>query len=272
MAQQYPLQYPIMSHEDQMMLKFKDVVQRHEINNDFARRLRNLEGYEIVVIADDSGSMSTPNNTTNADPFGKSSTRWDELKKTLGVVVDIASVMDKDGLDIYFLNRGTVRGVSHSSQLESMFANPPAGLTPLSPVLKAILTEKKQIARERKLLILIATDGQPTNSQGEVDIPTLKRVLEFERDPIDRIFVTFLACTDDESTMEYLNGWDKQIKNLDVVDDYPSELREVRKAQGNAFKFSIGDYCVKSLLGCIDPYFDNLDEKSVAPKSCCVIC
>jgi hypothetical protein len=268
MQPQYPI---VMSNEDRLLAQFRDVVNRYEISEDFAKRLRGLEGFEIVVIADDSGSMDTPANSTGGSAFGKTMTRWDELKKTLGVVIDIASVMDKNGLDIYFLNRGTVRGVSHSSQLENLFVPNPQGLTPMSPVLRAVLAEKKQVAREKKLLIVIATDGQPTNNAGEVDILTLKHILQSERDPIDRIFVSFIACTDDSSSVEYLNGWDKEMKNVDVVDDYQSELANIRKAQGQNFKFSLGNYVCKCLLGSSDNWFDSLDEKSVE-KSCCVIC
>jgi hypothetical protein len=264
-------QYPVMSHDDRLLAQFAQVIQQHEINDDFSRRLRGLEGFEIVVIADDSGSMSTPVDNPLASPLAKSFTRWDELKKSLGVIVDVASVMDKDGLDIYFLNRGTMRGVSHSSQLDIYFAGPPGGMTPISNVLRAVLKEKAQIIREKKLLIVIATDGQPTDDRGEVDISTLKHILQSERNPIDRIFVSFLACTDDKSTMEYLNKWDKELANLDVVDDYVSERTEILKAQGKNFKFSQGDHIVKCLLGSVDKYFDNLDEKSVA-QSCCVIC
>jgi hypothetical protein len=51
------------------------------------------------------------------------------------------------------------------------------------------------------------------------------------------------------------------LDNLDVVDDYRSERKEVKAAQGSSFPFSFGDYVVKSLIGSIDPVLDNLDEK-----------
>jgi hypothetical protein len=41
--------------------------------------------------------------------------------------------------------------------------------------------------------------------------------------------------------MSYLNGWDKDIVNLDVVDDYKSEKQEILKVQGKSFPFSFGD-------------------------------
>ena len=163
------------------------------------------------------------------------------------------------GLDLYFLNRATMLSVTSSQQLHDVFASPAAGLTPITPVLQHVLQAKKAIALERKLLVVIATDGAPTNPQGQVDTAGLRHVLEAERNT-DRVHVQFVACTDDNSTVAYLNEWDRQIKNLDVVDDYHSERKEILKAQGSSFKFSFGDYIVKTLLGSIDPEFDKLGQ------------
>ncbi|CAF1390103.1 unnamed protein product [Didymodactylos carnosus] len=114
------------------MRRFKELVNRYEINDDYATCLRDLEGFEIVFIVDDSGSMNTP------------------------------LVLDPDGVDIYFLNRGRMLHVKDSSELTPAFATPPAGLTPIVRVLREVLEEKRVEIQERKLLILIATDGVRT--------------------------------------------------------------------------------------------------------------
>lgn len=44
---------------DERMQKFAQIANRHEINQNFAARMRQLEGYEIVFLCDDSGSMAT---------------------------------------------------------------------------------------------------------------------------------------------------------------------------------------------------------------------
>jgi hypothetical protein len=51
----------------------------------------------------------------------------DELKQTVSIVVDIASVLDPDGVDIYFLNREPMLHVRNSSELIPVFAVPPGG-------------------------------------------------------------------------------------------------------------------------------------------------
>ena len=65
-------------------------------------------------------------------------------------------------------------------------------------------------------------------------------------------YVTFLACTDEPEALDYLNDWDQNMENVDVVDDYRSELAEIQKKRGPNVKFSYGEYLVKALIGSID--------------------
>jgi hypothetical protein len=51
----------------------------------------------------------------------------DELKQTVSIVVDLASVLDPDGVDIYFLNREPMFHVRSSSELENIFVMEPEG-------------------------------------------------------------------------------------------------------------------------------------------------
>ncbi|CAF0876425.1 unnamed protein product [Adineta steineri] len=261
----------IMATPEERMRKFAEIAAQYEISHDFASRLRQLEGYEIVFLCDDSGSMGTAVGASS-DAFGVRSTRWDELKQIVTITVDIGSVLDPDGLDIYFLNRPPIFHVKHGSQLQSAFINPPNGLTPITSVLRRILKDKQNEIQERKLLIIIATDGQPTDDYGTTDIEALERVLKNERKPPERVLVTFCACTDDDQAVGYLNKWDEKIPYVDVCDDYRSEREQIWQVQGRQFPFSFGDYVVKILLGSVDPYFDNLDQKQVGAKNnlnCC---
>ncbi|UJR31197.1 hypothetical protein I4U23_018702 [Adineta vaga] len=227
---------------EERMADFQQLVARYEINHTFATKLRVLEGYEIVFICDDSGSMNTPLGDLSG-PFDKMPSRWDELKQTVSIVVDLASVFDPDGVDIYFLNREPIFHVQNSEQLIPIFSIPPAGPTPIVPVFRRVLRDKQHEIEERKLLILLATDGVPTDNQGHRDIRSFEYVLKHERKPTDRIPVTIIACTDDDDCIGYLNDWDKKIPNLDVVDDYRNEKKEIQGRQGKHFPFSFGDVC-----------------------------
>ncbi|CAF3845419.1 unnamed protein product [Rotaria sp. Silwood1] len=238
---------------EERMVDFQQLVARYEINHTFATKLRMLEGYEIVFICDDSGSMNTP-----------LAISMDELKQTVSIGVDIASVFDPDSVDIYFLNREPIFHVRNSEQLIPVFAVPPSGPTPIVPIFRRVLRDKQHEIEERKLLILLATDGVPTDDQGNRDIRSFKHVLKHERKPTNHIPVTIIACTDEDDCIEYLNDWDRNIPNLDIVDDYRNEKKEIQTRQGKDFPFSFGDYVVKILMGGVDSWFDDLDEKKVS--------
>ena len=54
-----PLNYERLATADERMQKFARLAGQYEISQTFASRLRQLEGFEIVFICDDSGSMGT---------------------------------------------------------------------------------------------------------------------------------------------------------------------------------------------------------------------
>lgn len=90
----------------------------------------------------------------------------------------------------------------------------------------------------------------PTDSNGELDVTELEKVMRNER--TSTTFVTFLACTDEPEALDYLNNWDRTMEHVDVVDDFRSELAQIRQKQGPNVKFSYGEYLVKALIGSID--------------------
>ena len=67
--------------------------------------------------------------------------------------------MDANGVDVYFLNRDSVPNVTNIQNMRHVFNSPPNGLTPLVPALRRIFAAKRGLSYEKKLLILVATDG-----------------------------------------------------------------------------------------------------------------
>ncbi|KAJ3248534.1 hypothetical protein HDU78_000182 [Chytriomyces hyalinus] len=155
---------------------FKSLVNRHEISKMMALKLRKLEVkqhtidacHDIVIISDNSTSMNTK--TANPiNPRAAPTSRWEELKVTVQMVTEIAATLDDDGIDVHFLNRDPIRNVFDVRQLDDAFESPPSGHTPITRVLKQVLSEKRSRAvseSNKKLLILIATDGVPTTDMG----------------------------------------------------------------------------------------------------------
>ncbi|CAF4189583.1 unnamed protein product [Rotaria sordida] len=86
------------------------------------------------------------------------------------IYINILSSFDPNDIDIFFLNCQRMRNVRHTEQLIPVFAIPPAGSTPIVRMLRQVLQEKQVEIQERKLLILIATDGVPTDDGGQQHI------------------------------------------------------------------------------------------------------
>jgi len=235
-----------------------------EIRPDWLSFLRALYNYNIYMVIDDSGSMGSVVDA-GKDPYAPVRSRWDELKETVRIVAEIATIFDRDGIDLYFLNRPDVHNVSCYEQIQENFRAPPCGYTPLADTLKRIFREKDMDIREKPTMVIIATDGAPTDTRGNPDIDNFTKVLMSKH---KNVVVSVLACTDDESAVGYLNKLDVMVPNMDVVDDFRSERKEVLSAQGKNFHFTFGDYVVKALLGPINPYFDSLDEKKRASWWC----
>merc|ERR1719229_1917542 len=74
-----------------------------------------------------------------------------------------------------------------------------------------------------------------------------------------KIRVQIMVCTAEDDEIEWLNGLDRELKEVDVTDDYIAERREVLRA-GLAPKFTRGDWCMKAMLGPISHKFDKWDE------------
>ena len=280
-----PAAPPHMDFADYRMQKLRALASQYEIRLDWVSRLRQLENFHITVLCDDSGSMGqlcapgSGGGGAPRDPFGRQPTRWSELQGSVSLLVQMITALDASGaVDIYFLNRPPLLGVTDAAQVGVAFASPPQGFTPLTRNFWHIVQAKQAVLAEKRLLLLIATDGEPTDDAGVVRIPEFLHAL---RSKPANMYVQIMACTDDESTMSYLNSADNSIPHLDVTDgawrlrggaatrhslcsnlarrtraplapppsaDYASERAEVLRAQGASFRFSHGDYVVKSLL------------------------
>ena len=112
--------------------RLRSVVQKYEISRFFSDKLQLLQTFKIVFLFDDSGSM---NSTLNDSPLNNQNslfkaTRWDELKYFAEISIEIASIFNEAGCDIYFLNRfpSPVKNISNAGQLINYFQDKPEGI------------------------------------------------------------------------------------------------------------------------------------------------
>jgi hypothetical protein len=229
---------------------------KYQVAPQYISKLRKLIGWDIVIICDDSGSMSSTSDAfPSTDPFARKFSRFDELKMIVDQILGIANVLDDDGTDLYFLNRGVARNIKSHEQVAQLFTAPPSGSTPLVTTFNQAIADKVATLGEKNLLVIIITDGLPDNGITEFIAAVANKP--------NNVHVSIAACTDDAEVMKNFNEMDGKIDFVDVVDDYQNELKQILAVQGKNFPFSHGDWVCKILLGSIDPYFDAMDEQPV---------
>lgn len=238
--------------------RFDQLVTQNELRPEVAAQLKQvLSTCEIVLLCDDSDSMTKPIAEEGTDAFApKRSTRWLELKKLAASIIDFVTAINPDGLDIYFLNRPPITKVTSIAGLQITFGTPPSGKTPLIAAINQIYYDKGTIPANKNLLIVVITDGEPTDGSRD----DLRRTLINKR---DNVHISFAECTDNADDMEYLDQWDGQIRNFDNTDDYREELARVKNVQGSQFKFDFTDYVIKILLATFVRWYFNLDQVRV---------
>ena len=238
------------------LITLEQICNRFEISPRGKDDLGQLIGKKIALVLDDSGSMGEP-----SDSIGYA-TRFDELRAFVDIVITLLSTFLETGVDCYFLNRGTVKNVTSSEQVRKFFEMKPDGYTPL---LKRVRDVLKDHTGPEELLLIIATDGVPSDGKPE----QLRQLL---LSVSDRVYTSIVACTNDDNVMDMLDDMDNTVPRLDVTDDYHRERAQIRAVQGTSFPFSRGDWVVKTLLGPMNTYYDKLDEtgprKTVCNRYC----
>uniref|UniRef100_A0A7S1SDR6 VWFA domain-containing protein n=1 Tax=Alexandrium catenella TaxID=2925 RepID=A0A7S1SDR6_ALECA len=215
--------------------------------------LEKLATWDIVIIVDDSGSMSrkaVPREKRK--PGVEYPTRWDELRGTLDKLISIAMCLDADGVDIHFLNMGSLAQVKslEDKQLQAFLSRGPQSGTPLT---ETVGRATAGLQASKKYLVVILTDGEPSGGR--------ERFKATVRQVIARGNVVFqiMACTGDDEEVAWLNEFDAEFAEVDVTDDYATEREEVLRTQRYK-EFSKADWVIKALLGPVDRRFDCLDE------------
>jgi len=243
---------------------FQDIFNRYEINPYFHNYLEKLSIYKPVIICDDSGSM---NSCSDMVFEGKRvSTRWDELKIMIKYAYGIIGGICQSGIDLYFLNREFHIQDSHNfDNVEPLFSGPPKGYTPLVSKMEYLFTKY----HKQKTVYIIITDGSPFDGSDKETQDNFVDLIYYR----DRIYdvptsdmpITIIACASGDD-MDYLNELDELAENVDVLDDYTTERKQVLDAKRiNTYTF--GDHISRIGLGGIFRELDQLDEPIVGSKN-----
>lgn len=223
--------------------KVEQLTKQMDLTKKMAQDLLGWYGTEIVVIADDSGSMRAVADRENC------TTRWNELQARLRELLHIALFVDDEGgYELRYLNYGQSFSIHNSAALEASWPPEIKYKTPMLKTLRPYLNYSDREEHDR--LIIVITDGEPSDGT----FAELKSLIEAKG---SRVFVSFLMCTDEDAIMQQYDECMDGIDGVDVNDDYLSEAAQV-SASGN--RLSKEAYLIKCILGPKLPGYDNLDE------------
>ena len=160
-----------LSREEQ----YQNIIHKYEISQEYSGILQKLRDFKIVFIFDDSGSMNSTLNESPLNEMNKNSmlkaTRWDELQYFANISIEIAGFFNNEsnsGTDVYFLNKPPIKNiVSVDAFMHHLKQLKPNGYTPLNKVFNLALNDNTSAIKERKLLIIILTDGEPSDDYGK---------------------------------------------------------------------------------------------------------
>ena len=204
-------------------------------------------------------------------------TRMEELKNRLRAMSGLLSQVAIRGISFRKLsdynNPECISGHQSPGQIESDLLSAidglyPCSATPLNGAVRRSFLEAMN--QNRRTVAYVFTDGEPTDhgwseSPGDSFKRTIREIRQQVADPT--FFpIGLMACTDKEECIRWMNEMDVEVKNVQVMDDYFSEKKEVYDHHGGYFLYNLGVYFTAGLLGPIDSVLDNMDESKIYEK------
>lgn len=174
----------------------------------------DLSNLDVHVLFDKSGSMSEPDT-----PTGQS--RWLYAREFVaGLVTDLGSY-DEDGIDITVFDNsfGLNDHVTPNAVFGVFNKYKPGGGTTMAPPLKAALDLAASRWSDKKQLIVVITDGQPTDA-AQVAQVIINATQGMDRD--SQCAISFLQVGSDANATKFLQQLDDELQSrgakFDIVD------------------------------------------------------
>lgn len=214
----------------------------------------------FIFIIDHSVSMSSPLNERTTKR------RWDELLERLEGAFDLLCRFPGFIAEIYLFENHLMT-VTSREQLATLFTTLRQTQfrygTPLCDTLRKLF----QIHPRGNFII--CSDGQATDDKATMatgyEIDNFTEQGFYNTDIYNilsarprAIFISWWLCSDEEGFIRYLSFIDEKIVNLDLVDDYESEVSRCKKIQ-----MTPGNYYVKSLAAPFLQWMDDVDNPKI---------
>jgi len=238
-------------------------------------------------VVDNSGSMAaTDGNRIIASSGNKtfkmcSCTRWKEIQETVEYHAQIAGLLKSPTIFRLLNNPGARVGPQEfgvADKVDSMIPNDiqvaqqtinratPSGVTPLvshiNHIREQVLLLKPQLSAEgRKVVIILATDGLPSNDYGVTSDQEramfINSLRSLEGLPV---WIVVRLCTNNESVVEFYNSIDAQLElSIEVLDDFTGEAEEVYEVNP-WLNYTLPLHRMRE-MGSENRLFDLLDER-----------
>jgi Mg-chelatase subunit ChlD len=181
-----------------------------------------LKNYDIVLLLDKSGSMST-----NDMPGGRS--RWDAAKELTIAVANKCVQFDQDGITVIPFAGSFKRydNVTGTDVVEKIFnEQEPQGSTDTAKVVKSVL-DGYFADRKKPVIVLCVTDGTP-DDQKALSSVIIEATKKMEKD--EEIGISFFQIGSDPAATKFLKSLDDDLTSqgakFDIVDTKTTEELE----------------------------------------------
>lgn len=242
-----------------------------------------------IWVLDNSGSMQNadghriiPTRNKN-DLMIVGCTRWEEIKECAQYHIEMSALLEAPTSFRLLNNPGASvgpgqfdiaqMGTDHihaevSAATQIMTKARPSGVTPLTDHIIAIHETVQAISQTlkiegKKVVIVIATDGLPTDAYGnsskaakDLFVKSLRRL---EGLPV---WLVVRLCTDEDSVVNFYNNLDDMLElSMDVLDDFVGEAEEVYE-HNKWLNYALPLHRMRE-MGFHDRVFDMLDERTL---------
>jgi len=238
-----------------------------------------------IWVVDNSGSMMAGDghrivHTENtSDVRFVSCSRWAEIQETVIYHAQIAALLEAPTV-FRLLNDPIVRPQQFSvaerggdfvvedlnTALNTIKNVEPSGVTPLSThvleIRENVMAMKDDLSKSgQKVVIVLATDGLPSDSRGvssshtQMEFQNALRSLEGLP-----IWIVIRLCTDEDQVVEFYNNLDSELElSLEVIDDFTGEAEEIYE-HNKWLNYALPLHRIRE-MGFSHKLFDLLDER-----------
>lgn len=238
----------------------RQLAQRWNMPLELAYDLSTLALYDIVIYADDSGSMI----------FEEGGERIQDLKLILAKVAEVATLFDDDGIVVRFMNSQTQGNGIHTAQEANNLINQVnfTGMTPLGSrleerVIRPFLAAGVQGRNlEKPILVITITDGEPVGEPQNTVANVIKNAKTMVSNSVygpGAIAFEFAQVGKDTKAQAFLGRLDNDPDIGGMIDATSYFELEAEEYMRRGVNLTPELWLVKLMVGAVDPTYDEQD-------------